>query len=669
MITRRLLLVSCLTMGIHARAVAQDQAPGGRDFDNHGEVTVGYRFTDVKGYAPQYQQMFNLRDGFRLQDFTLRGTPRNAANPFADDYFISATGLGGDPYETAQLKVAKTGLYDFRVQWRQSYYYWNQNDNVVLPITSVAPALSKGLTDNHDWSSVRKLGTADLTLYATNNLRFNFDFARTTTSGTLLTTRSLDFFNSPMFWGTFARANPYPLNAPLDDETNRVAAGVDYTWRDWHFHYNAGFQSFDENVALNPVALGEVSINPAVSSQSQPLTQLSWSQSRSLKTPLSEFYFRGKLHSNVEWRGGYVYTRYRGPSTEDLSFSGIAPTSSTGPLGPYTVSEGGRANVSEPGHNVNQGLTWRLRSWLDVNVDYRYTRYTSETNADLQSVYNGSLSTGTDEIIWKSGLSDLEFSMLFSPLDNLVLRPGVRFSKVDIESLENGVVDSARTLRTKHARPEFRFGYKPFPKISFRGDIHGSTSSSSYTAITPYTTVAGKLITRYEPLPNLSVENALTISTARLVDSAYRNNVRAASLTVSYAIGERFSAFASATYDSFFAEGDIVYARGTSPLTSLIRDQEIHRVWQAGMDLKATRYFGVRASGSYDRLTGNGEIVGEPPAYGPLKWPLATATLYFDVPRAGRLWIDLQRSYYIEELVPVNNFSANLLMLRFTRPF
>ena len=199
--------------------------------------------------------------------------------------------------------------------------------------------------------------------------------------------------------------------------------------------------------------------------------------------------------------------------------------------------------------------------------------------------------------------------------------------------------------------------------------MHSSTSSSSYTAITPHTTVAGKLITRYEPLPNLSIENALTISTARLDDSGYRNNIRATSLTVSYAISDRLSAFASGTYDSFFAEGDIVYARGGGPLVSVIRDQEIHRVWQAGVDLKTTRRLGIRASGSYDRLTGSGEIVGEPPAYGPMRWPLATATLYYDIPRAGRLWMDLQRSYYIEELVPVNNFSANLLTLRFTRNF
>ena len=88
------------------------------------------------------------------------------------------------------------------------------------------------------------------------------------------------------------------------------------------------------------------------------------------------------------------------------------------------------------------------------------------------------------------------------------------------------------------------------------------------------------------------------------MDTDYRNQVRANTTTISYALDERFSAFGSFGYDSFFAQGEIVYARGTSPLRSTLRDQEIHRVWQAGFDVKPLRYMGVRASASFDRLDG-----------------------------------------------------------------
>ena len=53
--------------------------------------------------------------------------------------------------------------------------------------------LSTGLTNNHDWATVRKFGSVDFTLHATNNLRFHFNYYRPSDEGTTFTTRSLDF--------------------------------------------------------------------------------------------------------------------------------------------------------------------------------------------------------------------------------------------------------------------------------------------------------------------------------------------------------------------------------------------------------------------------------------------------------------------------------------------
>jgi hypothetical protein len=162
-------------------------------FDTQGSVTVGYRFDDLKGYRPMFQDLSGLEKGFRLMDFNLFGEAAKGANLFADNYSLSVSGLGGEPFEMGQLSVSKKKLYDFRVNWRQSYFYSNPNDNAVLPIAAVASGLSTGLTDNHAWGTVRKFGNADFTLHATNNLRFDFDYYRTSDSGPTFTTESLDF--------------------------------------------------------------------------------------------------------------------------------------------------------------------------------------------------------------------------------------------------------------------------------------------------------------------------------------------------------------------------------------------------------------------------------------------------------------------------------------------
>ena len=80
-----------------------------------------------------------------------------------------------------------------------------------------------------------------------------------------------------------------------------------------------------------------------------------------------------------------------------------------------------------------------------------------------------------------------------------------------------------------------------------------------------------------------------------------------------------------------------MYARGTAPLNDFLRDQEADRVMQAGVEAKPSKYFGLQLTGNFDRSTGLGQISGEPPAYGPLTWPLVTGTVYVEFPQGGAL--------------------------------
>ena len=639
------------------------------DFTLSGSTTAGYRFTDVKGYRPEYQEMLNLDSGFRVLDLSLYGESEEGKSPFADHFSLQMSSLGGDPFPTAQFTISKNKVYDFRVDWRQSYYYWNQNDNVVLPIAAATTGVSKGLTSNQDWATVRKFGSADLTLYPTNNLRFHFDYYRPSDEGTTFTTRALDFFSSPSYWGTFARANPFYLNAPLSDSTNRITGGVDYTVKDWNFHYSIGYQTFTENISLNNVTSPELSINPIASSTTEPLTNLSWSQYRRLTTPISEFSFVGKPLPKLEWRGGYMYYRYQGPVTFVQAFNGTAPSSS-GPLAPYTVSQSAHAMVTEPNNIVSQGLTYHLLPWWKLDLDYRYSRFTSDSIGNYQSLLNGTTpAAGTTEVIWRDGLSDLSFSMDFTPIRSLVIRPGVQFMKSDVESLTNGVISPELTLRTNTVRPEISFGYEPSKMFSIRGDYHSTDNGASYTAISPHTQQATRFILRFHPIDKLSFEDEVSIANNKLLATNFENNIRTNAFTVSYALGERFSIFGGFSYDSYFAQGNILYARGTAPLADTLQDQELNRTWSGGIEAKPTKRIGLRLSGNHDRSSGVGAITGEPPAYGPMVWPMITGTAYYDLPILGQFAIDLQRTYYAEQIVTVNNFSANMLTIRWTKGF
>lgn len=649
-------------------------------FNNQGSVTFGYRFDDVKGYRPMYESLSGLGSGFRLLDLSVFGDAAPGANAFADSYSLSVTGLGGEPFQTGQLTVQKSRRFDFRANWRQSYFFWNPNDNVVLPIAPLV-GVTTGLTDNHAWDTVRKFGSADLTLYATNRLRFNFDYYRTTNSGPTFTTESLDFFDSPTYWGTYARANPFVLYAPIDENANRFTGGLDYTYRSWTFHYHAGYQVFTENLSMNNVDTPQLSIDSTPSSLLEPLTNLSQSEYRKLSTPISEFSYTGQPLPNLLWQGGYMYYRYQGPGTFDQSFNGIAPNAA-GVNAPFTVTQSARVSASETNNILNQTLVYKAKDWWEFIADYRYSRFYENAGGVFNSqlsivtnpgsatpIYSVTPTSAPDTFAWRDGLSDFDFSMLFTPTRSLTFRPGVQLIKADVESFENGVNDPATTLRTKTVWPELSVGYQPSKRFSIRGSVHAFDSGSSYTALTPHTEVAGHVIGRFQPFKKLSLEDDLNVSNAKLIDSSFQNNVRANTVTLTYAINDLFSIFAGYTYDSTFAAGDIVYARGTPPLNDFLRDQEINRVIQAGVNARPSKYFGFQFTGNFTRSTGLAAISGEPPAYGPLTWPLATGTVYVNFPKAGRLSVDLQRTYYIEQIITANNFQANLLTLRWTRDF
>src|ERR1700689_4896234 len=102
-------------------------------FENSGSVTFGYRFTDLSGYKPEYQELFDLESGPRLLDFSLFGHVSDGKHSFMDDYSIVANGIGGEPWSTIQVNVSKKKRYDLHINFQQSHYYWNQNDGAAYP--------------------------------------------------------------------------------------------------------------------------------------------------------------------------------------------------------------------------------------------------------------------------------------------------------------------------------------------------------------------------------------------------------------------------------------------------------------------------------------------------------------------------------------------------------
>jgi hypothetical protein len=633
-------------------------------FSNQGSVTLGERYTSTSGYEPMYLELLNLRSGPRLMDFNLFGQAA-APHQFADHYSLTMSGLGGDPFPTAQINVAKDGLYSLTAQWSQSYFIYAPNQNVILP--GGVPAL----TSEHQWSTVRKFGTLNFMLFATRNLRFGFQYYRTSDSGATVTPMTPSYVGAAYpTYGFFEEESPYLLYAPTLNNADRFTGSMDYTLGRWTIHYAAGYQTLNDSMSFNNLTSPEFSFDTSTAATANtPVFNFSMSQFRQLTTPISDFSYTGQLWGSVDLRGSYLYERFSGPASYDEAFNGIAPTSLKQTVfAPYTVSQGAKANVSEPQQVAAQGLTWKLEPWASLETNYRYTRSTEDNLSVFSGLFNGTplASNGNAAIVWKNGISTFDARMVFTPLPSLLISPGVQLLKTDVESISGGVADPALTLRTNTVVPELSAYFQPWRRLSLRGDLRTYDSGSSYTAISPHTQTSGMLALKADLGGGFTLNNTLRLSSSQLLDANYHDRMQANATLLNYRLNRRLSLYGGFSYDGILARGDIVFRTTTDTL----RDQEIDHVWQAGVQWQPLDQFGVQLTGNWDHTSGVGEISNNlPPAYGPVTWPYATGSVFYDFPAIGKLSADLTRTYYMEQIVTGNNFGATLFTVSWTHGF
>jgi hypothetical protein len=241
--------------------------------------------------------------------------------------------------------------------------------------------------------------------------------------------------------------------------------------------------------------------------------------------------------------------------------------------------------------------------------------------------------------------------------------------KRDVTVIEDGVAVPQATRRSKYVWPVVSVYYSPSPRVTLRGELQNINNGTPYTRISPRTAVSSRIIARVQASDRVAIENNLSLLNANFDATDYRNTMRSNATTLTYTLTDKLALLGGFTYDSFLATASITFLRGVAPLRATWRDQTINRVWQAGIEAKPVPNLTLQLSGNYIRTTGVGEISGEPPAFGPLRWPIVTGTIGYNIPKAGQLSIDLQRTYYIEEILRGDNFSANILGIRWTREF
>ncbi len=187
------------------------------DYNITNSFEVGYRFADVSGNDGKYRSDENYRNGVRLLSGSFSANSKDGHGWLFDEILLNTQGLGGDPYESASLRIQKNRLYRYDMLWRLDEYY--------------NPALS---IDNgsHFRNTSHRLLDNDFVLFPQSKIQFRLGYSRNDQDGPALSTVQLfnargDIFTP--FMNVKRIYNEYRIGNDIE------VAGFKFTWmRAWN---------------------------------------------------------------------------------------------------------------------------------------------------------------------------------------------------------------------------------------------------------------------------------------------------------------------------------------------------------------------------------------------------------------------------------------------------
>ncbi|MFN7994477.1 MAG: hypothetical protein U0Q18_12800 [Bryobacteraceae bacterium] len=197
------------------------------DYNVVDSFETGYRFATLGGAVDNYRANVNYGNGIRLLNSFFSINSRDGHGKLFDQITLITEGLGNDPYESANLRVQKNGLYNYDLNWRLNDYF---NPGLVTGGASGANLLDTRYTlQNHN-----------LTLFPQSNIKFFMGYTRSFQEGSAL----LGVQSPAISGGTV------PLAGNIRREQNEYRVGNEFTVFGIRLNWFRGWQDFKEDSPL-----------------------------------------------------------------------------------------------------------------------------------------------------------------------------------------------------------------------------------------------------------------------------------------------------------------------------------------------------------------------------------------------------------------------------------
>jgi hypothetical protein len=275
-----------------------------------GSFELGFRHVDVNGNEDKYMEDVNYTKGPRLFKLDFNVFPGKRGDQFFDLLNISASNLGGDPYEHFSLSLKKHRKYNFRYTRNRLTYFYK---DIIKPLDETTPALSDA-GDFHHFNFDHVFHKASFDFRATDRAKVFFNFDRQFKAGENTTTRdvSRDEFELDK-----------PFDTPRDDVKNDYTAGAEIWFDNVSLYLAETYRDYKNN---NRIFLPGFSAGEDPEDQSE-LFAYDQSMPVAYQMPQTTVKANIRPHDRVTVNAGYVFSlleadlEYR-QTTLGISFAG-----------------------------------------------------------------------------------------------------------------------------------------------------------------------------------------------------------------------------------------------------------------------------------------------------------------------------------------------------------
>ncbi|MBX7221437.1 MAG: hypothetical protein K1Y36_15915 [Blastocatellia bacterium] len=194
----------------------------GRIVGNYSILTsleVGYRWVDQNGSLPTYLSDVNVRQGFRVFDYSMDMRSLDGKGALFDFLRMDVQNAGGDQGQYFSFRADKTRAYKFDANVRR-FNYWKSQPTYAL--------------NQHNFDLRQQVSDFNLKLFPQRKFRVNLYYGRSMAKGPYVTTYDYE-------------RDEFPINGRSRWEANDFRFGFDTSIKKWDIFFEQMFRLYRDD--------------------------------------------------------------------------------------------------------------------------------------------------------------------------------------------------------------------------------------------------------------------------------------------------------------------------------------------------------------------------------------------------------------------------------------